>query len=444
MVLIQQTHFEHPVIKISLLRMMAGRYAELGDLKTAAELIRKAIAAIAGTELAAPASGVPVNLACSLAAYLGDTGDQQAALAELDRADALLAAGAEVSVPSGVSCLEQRGYVEMALGRYDSGVAVFRSALAKLAGAGVREGEQFRVVRSGLSMALMDAGDTAAAMAIARPLLIESEAGQGQRSIAVMNRSAIVTQLTRLGGDPLAALAMSDADRHTAAQVAGADSDRDDLQLEHGRILLELARYPDAIEAFAEAATSAKTQGSTIDILRAGLGETEALLRAGRVSDAEARFTAIAPLRDKAYAPQQIDALRIESMLDAARGKDAAAQTALQAAARLAAPAGKVPHPRAFAIIMLEGERALAAKRADAGALAAAERAIAAARHTALDPARSSDVGRALLLRARLLSIGGQPDRARLDAQAARTELEPTLGDTHPDTLAAIALSSAT
>lgn len=131
-----------------------------------------------------------------------------------------MAAGAVLSVPSQVECRMNRGFAELALGHYPQGVTVIGNALATLEAAGVREGEQHRVQRSALSSALSQAGRNAEAMAIARPLLAESEAAQGRESIAVLRRSAIVASITREGGDPLSVRSL-DAAEHLIDGAGG-------------------------------------------------------------------------------------------------------------------------------------------------------------------------------------------------------------------------------
>ncbi|MEP7140150.1 MAG: hypothetical protein ABI745_11020, partial [Caldimonas sp.] len=368
--------------------------------------------------------------------------DQQGALAEVDRADRLIAAGAQVERPSRAACRIQRSYVATTLGNHRVAVGILKDTLRQLADAGVREGEQPRVIRSALSMALAAAGDNAAAMAIARPLLAESEAGQGRESMAVLRRSSVVTGLTRTGGDPLAATALAEADSALAARLLGGGRVDAAIALERGRGLLELARFPEAVQAFAESRRAALASKGLIHVLPAGLGETEALLREGQVEAADDRFGELAPLRDAAAAPLRIESWRVAALLAIAEGDPAAARRSLDAAEREVGTEGGPSHPQAFAIAMARGEALLAERRADAGALAVADRALAAARRVALVPDRSSDVGRALLLRARLLAIAGRADEARRDGAAARTQLAPTLGPTHPETLAASALAS--
>jgi hypothetical protein len=92
---------------------------------------------------------------------------------------------------------------------------------------------------------------------------------------------------------------------------------------------------------------------------------------------------------------------------------------------------------------MALGEAMLAAAAPPAQALAVADQALAAARTGALDPSRSSLVGQALLLRAQALQRLGRADDARRDAAEAARQLSPTLGATHPSTLAARRLAAA-
>ncbi len=449
--LIRQTRFEQPIVKVALLRQIGGRYAEIGDVDAAARLLRQALASISGTALAAPGSAVPVNLACSLARYLEDMDELDAAAAELDRADRLMAAGASLSVPSRVECEVVRSFLETALGHLDRGIALARDALGRLEGAGIRAGEQHRVVTSALSRALLLSGRNAEALAIARPLLQESLAGQGRESMAFVRRSSIVTAATRQGGQPLAALALAQADEATAVQLLGAGRSDAAIDLEQGRVLLALGRDAEAAELLRRSAAAARASGNRELVLPAELAATEALLRAGQADAAARLFAEAAAERAAAVRsgrPAGIDALRLEGLLALQRGEAAAAAQALDAAQAALDAAGGSAHPLAFDVALARGTAALAAaaaagRAAPEPALAEADRALAAARRSALQPERSSDVGRALLLRARSLAALGRNDAARSDAQAARVQLEATLGPAHADARAAAALASA-
>ena len=214
--------------------------------------------------------------------------------------------------------------------------------------------------------------------------------------------------------------------------------------LEHGRILLALGRDLEAAETSTRAAAAALATGQRILLLPAQLGAVEALVRAGRVSEAADRLASFRTLRDKAPVPEQIDALRIEALLAAANGNTEGAQRALADARRLLERAGGATHPLTFALAMAEGERALATGRSDAEALASADRAVAAARRGSTEPSRSSNVGRAMLLKAGLERLAGRAELSRADAAAARDQLAPTLGATHPAAMAAARLAGGT
>ena len=445
--LLEQTRFEAPIVKVALLRQIAGRYAELGEYAAAIRLLREAIAAVAGTDLAAPTSAVPVNLACSLARDLHETGDERGALVELDRADRLVAAGAGLSVPSRAECRAGRSFVATALGDYGRGVSLLREAMQELASAGIREGEQVRVLRGSLARALKEAGDHAGAMAIATPLLAENTVAQGRESMAVLRRSSVVTSLARLGGDPLAALDHSQADRDAAAHLLGPGRVDAAIELEHGLILLELARFDAAATVLARASSAAEAAQQAPLALDARLAEVEALSRGGHAAEATARFAALGAALASAAPPERVESLRIDALLVASRGDSAAARRDLaDAEQQLGAGAdGTVdtpPHPKACAFVLARGE--LAAAGRDDDALALAERALTLARRRALLADRSSDVGRALLLRARALAAAGRGVESRRDAEAARAQLEPTLGAAHPATRAAAALAATT
>jgi len=443
--LIDKTRFEKPIVKVALLRQTAGRYTELGDIAAARVLIDRAIAATVGTDLAAPTSGVPVNLACSQARNLHEMDDQVATLAMLARADQLIAAGAQVGVPSQVDCMQPRIFAESALGHRDLAVHIARDAIGRLEAAGIRSGEQHRLMRSVLSQALCDAGRYAEAMAIARPLLVESEAAQGRTSIAVLRRSSVVTRLTRLGGDPLAALALSTADRDDMARVLGPGREDTAIALEHGRVLLALGRATEAAPLLARALASSRQTSRTAFTLAAGIAETSALLDAGDARGAAQAWGALAPLRAKAVAehrPTRIELLLLESRLAAAQGRAAAVLPLLESAQQLVDGAGADTHPLAAAVALARGQAMLDETATPATTLAVADQALAAARASALDPSRSSVLGQALLLRARALARSGRADDARRDANQAANELSQTLGATHPATRAATRLAA--
>ena len=445
--LIDRTRFEAPIVKIALLRQIAGRYGELGDIAAATSLLRKAMAAAEGADLGSASSVVPINLACSLARYLHEGDDQAGAIAELDRADRLMAAASGLTAPTRVECRVTRAYADAALGHVDRAASGVRQALQELEASGIRAGEQHRVVRGALAAVLAAAGRPAEGMTVGRPVLEESTAAQGRASMGVLRRSDFVTRLTRSGGDPLAALALSDADTADAARLQAGRTDAV-ISLERGRVLLELGRAREAATAFEASAAAARRAGRLVLFVPAVLGQVEALLAAGDASGAATLWAGLAPLREKLRAesrPERVDVLRVEAMLAAARDDKAAATAALDAAQAIVDASGPDARPLAFRVALQRGKQALAADAGagtNAAALANAGRALAAAKETSLDAARSSSVGRALWLRARALDAAGRHDDARRDAAEAARHLVATLGATHPDSVAAQAMAA--
>ncbi|HJV60979.1 MAG TPA: serine/threonine-protein kinase [Albitalea sp.] len=441
--LLEHTRFEHPIVKVALLRQTAGRYEELGDLGAAMARLREAIAAVEGTELALPSSGVPVNLACSLARALDDAGRPLEARAELDRADALMAAGAALSVPSRVECRMHRSFVESDLGHLDAAVAMVEDALATLERSGVTQGEQHRVLRSAVARALMLAGRHAQALAIAAPLLAESMAGQGRESMAVVRRSSMVTALTRLGGRPLAAVPLSQADEASAATLLGPGRHDGGIDMEHGLVLLALAQPAPASELLLRSAAQAEAAGAAGEALQARLAATEALLQAGRTQQALQAWQRVERERLAAAEPGAllgVERLRVAALVARARGDSTTARQALAQARAAVDAGGGEAHPGAFALALAQADFALAEGDA-ATAAAEAERALGAARRLSLDPRQSSLVGRALLARARAHAAAHDPHSARADAAEAAAQLAATLGTAHPLARQAAALA---
>ena len=428
--LIEQTRFEAPIIKVALMRQTAGRYAELGENHIATALISKAITSIKGTPLSAPNSAVPVNLACSLAGYLLREDKLAESLAELDRADRLLAAGAEVSVPSHVECIIRRSQVESSAGHNERAIQLAQGALRMLEEANIRDGEQHRVTRSAVAQAMLGAGRNADALVIAAPLLKESIASQGRASMAVIARSSTVTTITRAGGLPLAALPLARADAASAQELLGGNRIDPRTHLELGLVLAALGQNEEAIAVLAATASAADQTGVRAIALQSSLARVEAMLGSKKIAEAGRLFDSFVAQRNAAArndSPVNLDMMRMQALLAIARGDLATAQKALDAAQQEITIAGGASHPLAFAMAMTRAELALAGGNADL-ALTDADRALDAAGHLALQSNQSSDIGMALLLRARALASKHSSAESSSAARDALRHLRPTLG----------------
>ncbi len=418
--LLDKTEFESPVVKIGLLRQTAARYGELAAWREGLALMHKAQALVQGPELAGPTSAIPVNLACSTARYAYEMGDLPGAMAELERADRLMTQGADVGVPSRVECRLYRAYVELALGQFARALTTTTGALHALEASGTRTGEQHRIMRSAVARTLMSVGRTADALAIAKPLLVESEAGQGRQSMAVIRRSVLTTMVLRAGGQPDAAFTLADLDRAAVARIVGPT--RRDLQtdLELGRVLMAVGRHAEAAGVLERAVQAGRAAGPALLLAHTELAAAEALVAANQAGRAQALLATSTVVIATASAdrPERIEALRVRALLARARGDTALSWQLLDQAQLQADANGGNGHPSTLEIASLRAAMALEDRQLDV-ALAACERALTAARLWAIDKERSSDVGRLLSLRARIHGALGQGEQSDADRREA-------------------------
>lgn len=428
-VLLDKTEFETPVVKIGLLRQTAARYGEIAAWGEGLALMRKAQALVVGPDLAGPGSAVPVNLACSVSRYAYELGDLTGALAELDRADRHLAAGAVVGVPSRVECQLYRSYIELGQGQFERALTTTREAMQALEASGTRSGEQHRIMRSALARALLSVGRTAEALAIADPLLAESDAGQGRQSMAVIRRSVLTTMVRRAGGQPQEAWSLARLDGAAVDRLLGAQ--RRDLQtdLERGRVLMALGRHQEAADVLDRAVQAGRAAGPTLLLPTTELVAAEAHLRLGQTERAQALLAASTTATPETVAarPERIEALRVGALLARARGARARAGQLLESAQQMVDANGGNAHPSALGVALARSELALE-NRQPALALKACERALAAARLWAIDKDRSIDVGRLLGLRARIHAGLGQTAESDADRRAAVAHEESSRG----------------
>ena len=125
--------------------------------------------------------------------------------------------------------------------------------------------------------------------------------------------------------------------------------------------------------------------------------------------------------------PERIEALRVGALVARAQGARARATQLLESAQQMVDANGGIAHPFSLGVAMARSEVALE-NRQPALALAACERALAAARLWAIDKDRSVDVGRLLGLRARIHAALGQEEESDADRRAAAAHTEASLG----------------
>jgi len=350
--LLDKTDFETPVVKIGLLRQTAARYGEIAAWGQGLALMRKAQALVVGPELSGPSSAVPVNLACSTSRYAYEMGDLAGALAQLEAADRALAGGAVVGIPSRVECQLYRSYVELGQGQFQRALTTASEAMQALEASGTRSGEQHRIMRSAVARALLSVGRAAEALALADPLLAESDAGQGRRSMAVIRRSVLTTMVRRSGGQPQEAWELVQLDAAAVDRLLGPA--RRDLQtdLERGRVLMALGRHQEAAEVLDRAVHAGRDAGPTLLLPTTMLVAAEAWLNVGQTARAQTLLAASSAAAPDALAnrPEEIEALRVRALLARAQGAPERAAPLLDRAQQMIDASGGDAHPSAMGV----------------------------------------------------------------------------------------------
>jgi tetratricopeptide (TPR) repeat protein len=210
------------------------------------------------------------------------------------------------------------------------------------------------------------------------------------------------------------------------------------------RTLVSLHRLDEATAEAKRAVALAQSSGHLVAAISAGVSEADALRLQGFSTLARERLQALeVAARGKVLAasPASFNLTRLKAMLDADDGRLDEARTGLDALVEAMEARGL----RTTALVGVMNARADVLMRA--GQLDAAEqdieRALSLARSIQGGLPHSSGTGLALLQRSRLKALRADAAGARADAGEARRQLAPTLGDSHPDTLAAARAESA-
>jgi MalT-like TPR region len=213
--------------------------------------------------------------------------------------------------------------------------------------------------------------------------------------------------------------------------------------LSHSRGVL-MHRFGDlegAHREFAAAATRARAQGSVDRALSIELALARVLVALGRTDEAERLLTAIEVAGTPRTARSSLvttATVRAEMLL----AQHALAEATQVIEAELAAigfPTAKESAPLATALrvatrVQLASDKASSAQQRAADALAVSER-------VARDPAKSADVGEALLLLAQAQRLNAQTAASAATARRAAETLAGGLGDAHSLTREARALA---
>jgi serine/threonine-protein kinase len=201
----------------------------------------------------------------------------------------------------------------------------------------------------------------------------------------------------------------------------------------YGEILSRAGLHETAVALTEESVAAVRKGGNRMNLIRARLTSTRALLRAGRAGDAQHVLdAAVADMKidEAANRVWLIEAARLQSEIHLAHGQlDAALREAHTALERIGYP----QKPRGFALpqTLLTLAQVQSARNEPARAMEAARAAVRIFEQDALDPSRSADVGEALLEQARAERSGGDARAAAATLARALPALRQGLGAEH-------------
>jgi serine/threonine-protein kinase len=210
------------------------------------------------------------------------------------------------------------------------------------------------------------------------------------------------------------------------------------LLLNRASALSALARYDEALVAFQVALDAADKSGNAAVRIGSRAYRANTYLLMGEVARAEEELAAITPEIDKSVPADSVPAMTIlqaQARLDAARGRYPEAVAGFTKVIAFFDGRDMTVAPLARALIA-RGDTQLQAGNTDA-AMADARRALEISRKLQGDKPHSSYSGASLLLIARIQESLGDQAAARQSASEAASNLAPTLGAEHPDSLRA-------
>ena len=438
------TRFRHdPLLAGRLLIDVSGRYIDIGENQTAAEVIREA-------ETIGRRMGDPeyiAELACIRAQDLAIARDLPAARVQLDIGLANTRRMREVPPALTDECASGGAFVAQADGDFAQAVAVLRNAVGVLERAGLKGEARYTSASNDLARAYLLAGDFHEAWDVeSRNMALLRESGRADTS-AYLAMVSVACSALRNGGQPRRALEMMES---AVAKARRATPDFElPYYLEGCRALNQIAmgRPEDAVSSLPHASETAERAGSLYHLATYRAAAVTMAIDRGDLQAADVAWTLLGPEEEKAHATNDRgeDAVRIfltHARLDLAHGRVSEALRRLEIAAAQVASRRQPSNPDAREVELLLAQ-AFIAMSAYSEAEEHASKAIALARAAAVDGKSSAWIGEALVWRARSEAALGMRAAAVQSAREALPHLEANLDPTHPAIASAREISGA-
>lgn len=420
-----------PLLAARLLIDVSGRYIDIGDFRTAADV------AVEAETIGHQFNDADIlgQLACIRTEDLAIARDFTASRAQL--AQGLAQMRRLNPVPPGIEaeCATAEAFVVQADGDFARAIDRLRTTVADLDRAGMHGASRYLAASNDLARAFAIAGQYYEAWEVgSRNVALVSEMGRADTNAYLAYVTGVCSAL-RNGGQPTRAVAYIDAStakvRHDAAYAdmgAGSESCWALSRLDRGE--------PQQAEAaILEAASKAEQGGVTYQAALLRASAVIAALARGDLATAEVRWADLLPDEEHRLAANEkgievVRLLLVSARLDMARHRPDEALKSLERAGALIASRRQRTNPDARELEALRSS-ALIAKQSYVEAEQHAQAALDLARISAVDPKSSSWIGEALVLRARAEAAAGRK-AAPATAQEALSHLVANLDPTHP------------
>jgi serine/threonine protein kinase len=420
-----------PLLAARLLIDVSGRYIDIGDFRTAADV------AVQAETIGHRFDDADIlgQLACIRTEDLAIARDFTAARAQL--ALGLAQMRRLNPMPPGIEaeCATAEAFVVQADGDFARAIDHLRTTVADLDQAGMHGAARYLAASNDLARALAIAGQYHEAWEVgSRNVALVSETGRADTNAYLAYVNGVCSAL-RNGGQPTRAVAYIDAStakvRHNPAYAdmgVGSESCWALSRLDRGE--------PQQAEpAILEAASKAEQGGVTYQAALLRASAVIAALARSDLATAEVRWAELLPDEEHRLAANEkgievVRLLLVSARLDMARQRPDEALKSLERAGDLIASRRQRTNPDARELEALRSS-ALIAKQRYVEAEQHAQAALELARISAVDPQSSSWIGEALVLRARAEAAAGRKT-APATAQEALSHLVANLDPTHP------------
>jgi len=420
-----------PLLAGRLLIDVSARYIDIGDDRTAAEVIEEAEAI--GKRL--NDSEFIAELACLRTQDFAIARDLPAARAQLATGLANMRRMRQVPPSVTAECASAVAFVAQADGDFAKAVVYMRDAVASIDAAGMHGAPRYTSASNDLARALVEAGRFHDAWEIEnRNLALVRDSGRADTS-AYLAMVSVGCVALRNGGQPRRALELVES------VVADARRDAPNfvppyfLQACRARNLIAMRR-PEGGATLAQVADAAEKAGNLYAITNLRAASAALAIERGDLAGADAKWALLAPEEERLLAlhEQSADAvllILLHARMDLAHARVADALRRLSMAAALVASRHQPTNPDARDVELVLAQ-ALMAKQAYSQAAEHAGKAVDLARAAAVDVDSSAWVGEALVWRARSEAAMGKVAVAAASAREALRHLEPNVDPAHP------------